>query len=613
MKKLQILIAALIFCINLFAQKHEVTKIEPPNWWAGMKGKSLQLMVYGKNLVNSSASVNSDEIKIKKIHNAESPNYLFIDLDLKESLKPGNYELTFTKDGESVKVNYQFSKREIFDGRLAGFSNKDIIYLITPDRFVNGDPSNDSLPGYIDPEGHTRSVSRARHGGDIQGIINKLDYIKDLGFTAIWPSPVVENKTWLSYHGYSATDFYTTDPRFGSNELYKKLVDEAHVRGLKVILDHVANHISEDHPWMKDLPFENWINGKKGNHLSAVHHKMALLDINGDPSIYEGVTRGWFTDWMPDLNQQNPFLAIYIIQNTIWWVEYAGLDGIREDTYPYADQEFMARWAKEIMEEYPTINIVGEVWTGVAPFLAWHQTGNKIRKIYDSNLPAVTDFALRDLYTMYLQGTKSLYNIYSGFAEDYIYPNPDNLVTFVDNHDVGRAMYYANEDVDKVKQVFTILLTTRGIPQIYYGSEIGMVGNEDHGVLRQPFPGGWPGDPKDAFTEKGRDARQNDLYNFFKKMIKIRRTHEALQSGKMYQFSPVDGIYTYFREDGKETIMVMLNEKERPANVQTERYRHRFYGSENGTDLYNSGSVSLIKGGTIEVPAKGFRIIKIER
>ncbi|NUM69949.1 MAG: cyclomaltodextrinase N-terminal domain-containing protein [Ignavibacteriaceae bacterium] len=613
MKKLLILFTALIFCVNLTAQKHSVSKIEPPNWWAGMKGKNLQLMVYGSDLINSTVSVNSDEILIKKIHNAESPNYLFVDIELKSGLKPGRYTFTFTKNGENVKFDYEIAKREVFEGRLAGFSNKDVIYLITPDRFVNGDPSNDSLPGYVDPEGHSRSVSRARHGGDIQGMISKLDYIKELGFTAIWPSPVVENKTWLSYHGYSATDFYKVDPRFGSNELYKKLVDEAHERGLKVILDHVANHISEDHPWMKDLPFENWINGKKGNHLPATHHKMALLDINGDPSVYDAVTRGWFTDWMPDLNQQNPYLANYIIYNTIWWVEYAGLDGIREDTYPYADQEFMARWAKEIMEEFPTTNIVGEVWTGVAPFLAWHQKGNKLRKIYDSNLPAVTDFALRDLYTMYLQGSRTLYNIYSGFAEDYIYPDPDNLVTFVDNHDVGRAMYYAKEDVDKVKQVFTILLTTRGIPQIYYGSEIGMVGNEDHGILRQPFPGGWPGDPKDAFTESGRDARQNEMYHFFKKMINIRRSHEALQSGKMYQFPPQEGIYTYFRENGKETVMVILNEKDQPAEVAVNRYMHRFGGSEKGTDLFNGSAVTLGKNDKISLSAKGFRVIKIER
>ena len=319
-------------------------------------------------------------------------------------------------------------------------------------------------------------------------MINKLDYLKDLGITSIWSTPLTENNTFRSYHGYAATDFYKIDPRLGTNELYKKFVEEAHKHGLKIILDHVSNHFSDDHVWMKNPPTPNWTNGTKENHLNANHNKMIFTDIHADSSTIKNVERGWFVDSMPDLNQENPFVANYIIQNTIWWIEYSGLDGIREDTYPYNNQKFMARWGKVILNEYPTINIVGEVWTGETDFLAGYQKDTFLPRSFNTYLPAITDFALRDVLIGYLQERNNLYNIFNVIAKDFLYKYPNNLVTFADNHDLARVMFYAKGNLDKAKIVYTVLLTTRGIPQIFYGSEIGIVGTDDHGKLRASFP-----------------------------------------------------------------------------------------------------------------------------
>lgn len=511
MKKLSVISLFLVLNTFLSAQNIIVNKIEPPNWWEGMMYNKIQLMVYGEGLNN--VEVKSEDLKIINVEPVKNSNYLFVDVDL-NSTKAGSYEITFSNGKSEASIDFPVYERLQSPNIHRGFNQEDAIYLIMPDRFANGDVKNDFVEGYVDS--FQNQYSQARHGGDISGVISKLDYIKELGFSTIWLTPVVENNTFRSYHGYSATDFYKVDPRHGNLETYKTLVNTAHEKGLKIIMDHVANHIAIDHPWIKNLPTADWINGTVKNHLEANHHKMVFTDPYSDSVTIKHVQEGWFVDYMPDLNHKNKFLANYIIQNTIWWVESTGVDGIREDTYPYCDQKFMSRWAEAVLTEYPTLNIVGEVWTGDPAFLSGYQGNNKFSK-YNTNLPALTDFGMRDVLVNCLTGKESIYKFYTTLASDYLYPDVSQLVTFVDNHDVGRAMFYADSDIEKFKIAFHLLFTTRGIPQVFYGTEIGMKENEDHGTLRKNFPGGFPNDDRNAFTKTGRTDYENDIYNFFKK------------------------------------------------------------------------------------------------
>ena len=404
----------------------------------------------------------------------------------------------------------------------------------------------------------------------MKGIINHLNYFNELGVTALWLTPILENNTSMSYHGYAATNLYKVDPRIGSNELYKVLVEKAHAAGLKIIYDHVSNHVSTNHPWVIDPPMKDWINGTQENHLSIWHDKMTYWDIHGKQITEEHLTKGWFVNEMADLNQQNPFVKNYLIQNTIWWIEYAGIDGIREDTYPYVDPDFTSRWAKEILNEYPSLNIVGEVWIGETAFLAPYQKDSKLNIKFNTNLPVVTDFALQNAYQDFLLGKSNLYSIYDVLAKVYLYKNPNDLLIFVDNHDMSRAMFKASGNVEKVKMVFTHLLTTRGIPQIFYGTEIGMVGNEKDGVLRADFPGGFPGDSTNAFTAAGRNENQNELFLFFKNLISTRKKYQSLSSGELHHIPPRDNVYLYTRKYKDEKTLVILNgnDSEKEADIK---------------------------------------------
>lgn len=557
MKKLYVFIICLILFNNSFSQSFSVEKIEPPNWWTGMKHNKIQLMVYGKNISDVQIKSKSNDIKIIKKHKVENPDYLFIDISINKKAKAGKHQFVFSKDGEIINYDYILLSRDKTENRYSGFNSGDIIYLLMPDRFANGDTTNDYIDGYYDS---LQTIpTQARKGGDIEGIISKLDYIKDLGATTIWITPLLENNTFRSYHGYSTTNHYKIDPRLGDLELYKKLVAAAHEKKLKIIMDHVANHIAIDHPWIKNLPMKTWINGTVKNHLAANHNKMAFFDIHSDSITIKEVQEGWFTSYMPDLNHENKFLANYLIQNTIWWIESTGIDGIREDTYPYCNQKFMSEWAKEILIEYPQFKILGEVWTGESDYLACYQENSKLNTKYNSYLFSVTDFALRDALVKYLQGNKDLYEVFNTIAKDYLYPEPNNLVTFIDNHDVGRAMFYADSNVAKFKLAFQILLTTRGIPQIFYGTEIGMKENEDHGSLRKKFPGGFPDGKRNAFSEEGRTDYENDIFSFLQKLIHIRKSHKSLTNGKLIHFPPKENVYVFFRIHENETIMSIIN------------------------------------------------------
>ncbi len=591
------------------AQVLKADKIEPPNWWAGMKWNKLQLMVYGTNLNNIKAKFDNGKIRVLKVHNAESTSYSFIDIEIPNDLTPGTYKLILEKNKSIIEVDYPILKLSSTAGKYQGFNSDDVIYLITPDRFADGDTANNIVKGTIDEYDVAKPISR--HGGDIEGIINHLDYLKNLGVTALWINPLIENNTFISYHGYSATDFYKIDPRFGTNDLYKRLVEDAHAEGLKIIWDHVSNHISIDHPWMKDLPFKSWINGTVKNHMMTKHDKLAFADIHRDSSTIYNTTHGWFTNYMPDLNQTNQFVSNYLIENTLWWIESTGIDGIREDTYPYSDQKYLSNWAKAILSEFPELNIVGEVWTGDAVFLSSFQRDSYYPAKLNSNLPTVTDFATYDTYTSFLRGKSGLYNIYEDFAKDFIYRDSQNLLTFIDNHDVARAMYQANGNIKKLKMALMMLLTSRGIPEIFYGTEIGIVGGKDDGLLRANFPGGFPGDKRNAFSSVGRTDDENDIFSFVHRLLIERRDHKSLSSGKLTQFPPENNIFVYFKNDEKDRAMIIMNDNEQDKEVDLKPYSDQLKDVRELKDLMTGKVYEIAGNDSLKVESNSGNIFQL--
>lgn len=593
-------IAIACFVSTAFAVKPQVSKVEPPNWWRGMRMNKVQLMIYGENLTGVTARSNSPFVKVLRVLPIDNPDYAFVDLDISSKTPPGTYRLTLTTQGGSVDISYPVRKRPGSRNRYRGFDQRDVIYLITPDRFADGDTTNNSVEGFR--EGTNRENPVGRHGGDIQGIIDHLDYLRDLGVSAVWINPLLENNNeYASYHGYAATDLYRIDPRFGTNPLYERMVATAHKKGLKVILDHVNNHISIRHPWITDLPMPDWINGTVLNHQKTSHDKPSLNDIHTDSTVKQITTRGWFSESMPDLNQNNPFVSQYLIQNTIWWIESTGIDGIREDTYPYCEQRYLSTWARAVLDEYPHFNIVGEVWVGDPAFLAPYQKGSPLPKAFDTNLPSITDFAMMDAFVQVFGAQASIKVIHDCLAKDFLYADPTLLVTFVDNHDVRRIMYVTEGNVKRAKLALAILLTVRGIPELYYGTEIGMMGGKDHGTIRGEFRGGFPGDQNSAFSVDGRTTQENDMFTYLRQLLHIRKTHPILASGEFIHYPPVNEGYTYLRTNGRETYLVVVNNKAEQQTVSLENVRPHLGKAKALKSLLNGSITRLTDKPAIEV------------
>jgi glycosidase len=609
-------LAAAVLAVALaspaIAQAPVVEKVEPANWWTGMQWDTVQLMVYGDGLNGITARFPGDGPRVLATHEAASPSYVFVDIHVPADLVPGTYALELSRDGETTTVDYPVLARESTEGRHQGFGPEDVVYLLMPDRFANANPANDRVEGL--PDELDRSIPGARHGGDLEGVMERLDYLADLGVTALWLNPVLENRMRGSYHGYAATDLYRVDPRFGTNEDYRRLVEEAHARGLKVIFDHISNHIGAGHPWMEDLPTETWLNGSVEDHLSEKHYMMAIADPYTPPATEEMLKTFWFVDGMPDLNQTDPFLATYLIQNMIWWIEYTGLDGIREDTYPYPDQAFLADWAEAILAEYPELNIVGEIWIGEPALTAVFQKGTPLPRDFETNLPTVMDFALSDAWRAYMTGQGTLQGVYSVIAQDFLYGDPFNLMTFVDNHDMPRAMFVADGDRRKVKQGLAMLLTTRGIPQILYGTEIGIVGGESHVELRADMPGGWPGDQRDAFTAAGRTDGEAEIFDYLRRLLHLRRDHPALAVGELIHFPPTwnNNTYSYLRTTDGETILVVVNGYEGERMIGLEEVAPHLPADARLVDLMDDEAEPLPIGGGVPVPGWGTRILRVE-
>jgi len=577
-----------------------------------MKWNTVQLMIYGESLNDVNVSTSHPDIKVINTSLVDNPNYLFIDVEIPNELLEDKYEIIFQKGNDTVIYDYPILKSRIIPEEHNGFSNEDVIYLIFADRFCDGNPENNTIGDSLDE--FTTADLDGRHGGDIEGIISKLDYLKDLGVTSLWITPMLENNMWMSYHGYAATDLYKIDPRFGSNELYRQLVSEAHQKGLKIILDHVSNHIGGNHYWMKDLPSSDWLNGTVENHLPAHHDKMAFLDIHGDTTMTKFTQEGWFENYMPDLNQRNPFLKKYLIQNTLWWIEFAGIDGIREDTYPYSDQKYLAEWVNAILIEYPNFNIVGEIWKGVPSIISGYQKNSPVRRVdFDSNLPVVTDFALSDAIRDFLSDKKSIYQVYETLAQDIVYNDPDNLIVFMDNHDIDRAMYLANGAIDKFKVALNLILFTRGIPVIFYGTEIGIKGGSKHGELRQPFPGGFEGDEQNAFTKEGRTEGENYIFDYVRQLLKLRKKHPALTKGKLTQIYTGGDLYILLKKYLDEEIIILINSGGEDITFPTQQTFLFFPTAKKMLNLESNKENMINEMNTITLKGMNTQIYKIEK
>ena len=587
-----------------------IDRVEPENWWVGMKNKNLQLLVYGPNISMAKLVINYPGIKITEIDKTDNPSYLFVYIDIAASTKPGMVPLHFADGAEKLTYSYPLKARTDKGGAL-GFNASDVLYLITPDRFANGNTANDDL----DDVKVNRQNPNARHGGDLKGISEHLDYLKDLGITTVWLNPIQENRMrGGSYHGYSITDYYKVDPRFGTNEVFREVTKAVHNKGMKMVMDMVFNHCGSSHWWIKDPPSKDWINNN-GVYTRTNHATVSVMDIHASPSERNTFLNGWFTRSMPDLNQRNRHLATYLIQNSIWWIEYARIDGIRQDTYSYMDYDFLARWNQAVYAEYPNFNIVGETWYNKSTAPAWWQK-NSILSKKNPDLKTVMDFSLTFITQSAFDSKTDngyLNNIFEDIAQDFIYPNPYNVLVFLDNHDLSRFNRKDETDLKRYKQGLAFLLTTRGIPQIYYATEVLMTGTKEEGdgLIRKDFPGGWPADKIDQFSKAGRTEIQNEAWNYMQKLLQWRKTSVAVTQGKMIHYAPKDGIYVYGRIKDNHTVLVILNSALTDQTVKMDRFSDVTNGFSEGRDVITSQSFNIKD--TVIIPAKGEFILELSK
>ena len=579
MKKLFATIGLLLFFMAMNA-KVDITRIEPENWFAGMKNPQVQLMVYGHNIREAQVSTDYPGAKIDSLVRLDSPNYLLIYINL-NGAQPGNMPLTFTQGGSKKRVMYAIKPRTMQGEDRKGFTNADVLYMLMPDRFANGNPKNDVVKGMRD-ELCNRNEPSLRHGGDIEGIRQHLDYFKELGVTALWFTPLLENDRpadegkYSTYHGYATTNYYRVDPRFGTNDDYKALVSEAHQKGLKVVMDMIFNHCGDYHPWKLDAPSKDWFNNPNYG-LQTSYKLTPVLDPYASKVDMRETVDGWFVKSMPDLNQRNPHLMRYLIQNSEWWIETVGIDGIRMDTYPYADRDAMALWMKTLNDEYPNFNTVGETWVTEPAYTAAWQKDSKLSKT-NSNLKTVMDFAFFDRLSMAKHEEtddwwKGLNRIYNVLCYDYLYTNPSSVMAFIENHDTDRFLGNG-KDSTALKQAYALLLTMNRIPQLYYGTEVLMNGTKEvtDGNVRKDFPGGFPGDTHNCFTREGRTRAENAMFDWTSRLLHWRQGNEAISKGKQTQFIPWHGVYVLARQYKGKNVMTILNGKRQTAKMEVGRY-----------------------------------------
>lgn len=581
------------------ARAMEIKKVAPSFWWAGMKNPELQILLYGEELALSDVSVSGEGIYLKETVRQDNPNYLLLYFDLSEA-KEQTFQILLKSGKKERRISYELKARGRKGEEVKGFTSEDVLYLIMPDRFANGCPENDVIDRMREKTVN-RADGFARHGGDLQGISNHLDYIADLGATAIWLNPTQENDMESgSYHGYAITDYYQIDRRFGSNEDFCALVEKAHEKDLKVVMDMIFNHCGSENYLFKDKPSKEWFN-YRSNYVQTSFKTASVMDIHASAYEKKIATDGWFASVMPDFNQRNRHVARYLIQSSIWWIEYAGINGIRQDTHPYADFDFMGQWCKEVLDEYPYFNIVGETWLNSNVLVSYWQKDSKLAAPLNSNLPTVMDFPLQALMNQAFDEETGewgggLYKLYDYQTQDLVYANPMNLLTFLDNHDISR---FAQTDemakkLKRYKQAMVFLLTTRGIPQIYYGTEILMTGDKGKGDgdLRKDFPGGWQGDTRNCFVKNGRTALENEAFEFTRQLLNWRKGNQVIGKGCLKHYSIQNGVYVYQREFNGKSVVVIMNGTDDSKELDLTPYQE-ILPRENALDVLTGKNVNL--------------------
>ena len=618
MKKLIMFFSCLLSILGLEASTKVpvVDHIEPAFWFTGMKQTEVQLMVYGPNISASNVELgNYPGVILKNVVQLDSPNYLLIYLDVAPTAKAGNLSLTFSKGKKKKVVSYELRDREMAGDKHYGFDASDVLYMLMPDRFADGKPERDvvkTMNSYV----VDRNEPSLRHGGDIAGLMQHLDYFEELGVTALWFTPLLENNSpdrdkFSIYHGYATTDYYNVDPRFGTNEEYRALTDACHKRGLKVVMDMIFNHCGFEHPWVKDQPSKDWFNTNEwlksedplgttatNGFLQTSYKLTPIVDpYASDVDKFE-TTDGWFVPTMPDLNQKNPHVMRYLIQNSKFWIETIGIDGIRMDTYPYADRKAMADWMAELNEEYPNFNVVGETWVTEPAYTAAWQKDSPNAKV-NSNLKTVMDFSFYDKINIAATEETDawwggLNRIYNSFVYDYLYVDPLHVMAFIDNHDTDRFLKNG-QNVPMLKQALTLLLTTRRIPQLYYGTEILRNGTKEvtDGNVRKDFPGGWAGDTHNCFTAAGRTAEENDMFDWTKSLLQWRKTSDVIAKGDMVHFTPINGCYVLARKYEGKTVLVILNGTDKATELPMNRYAEVIGDVKTAKDVTSGKVVSL--------------------
>ena len=614
MKKI-LLSLSLILSLMTANAAVKVDRIDPTNWFVGMKDPSLQLMVYGEGIRSAEVTTDYAGVKIDSIVRLDSPNYLLVYLNL-DGAQPGEMTLNFKNGKQTKKVKYELKAREMSGDKRMGFTNADVLYMLMPDRFADGDPKNNNIKGLY-PYSIDRTQPSLRHGGDLEGIRQHLDYFKELGVTALWFTPVLENNSpdsngSSSYHGYATTDYYRVDPRFGTNEEYRRLCDEAHAQGLKVVMDMIFNHCGFEHPWVADMPSHDWLNTPEwldarkdktkpevnDKYLQTSYKLTPIVDPYASDVDFKETVDGWFVPTMPDLNQKNPHVIKYLIQNSEWWIETVGIDGIRMDTYPYADADAMALWMKTLNDEYPNFNVVGETWVTEPPYTAAWQKDSKIAK-KNSYLNTVMDFSFYDKINQAKREdtdgfTTGMNRIYNNFVYDYLYPNPSSVMAFIENHDTDRFLGNG-KDSTALKQGLAILLTVNRIPQLYYGTEVLMNGTKEKtdGYVRKDFPGGFPGDTRNAFTAEGRTKAENAMFTWLSRLLHWRQGNDVIIKGSQKQFIPYNGVYVIARQYGGKTVLTVVNGSKKPAALAVKRYAEVIGQAVSAKDILTGNTVSI--------------------
>lgn len=623
MKKLFTIFFLILFNLHSTSQ---IDKVHPPNWWIGHKNPNLQLLIKAEKINDYEVNINYPGVKITNIHNADSPNYIFLDLEISDKAKEGSFLITFTKENKTLSYSYKLRKKRSLEDQSNGFDSSDAIYLITPDRFANGNYENDIID-FLKERKIDRANNYARHGGDLKGIFENISYIKNMGFTSLWLNPVLINDMKEgSYHGYATTDYYSVDPRFGSMKEYIELSLELKKNNIKLIKDIIVNHCGLYHWWMDDLPFKDWLNFQENylksndktiekNTVYSNHRRTTIQDIYASKSDYRGMLDGWFVPTMPDLNQKNKFLANYLIQNSLWWIETLNLSGIRQDTYPYAEKEFLSEWAGRIMSEYPKFNIVGEEWSYNPIRIAYWQDGNNNKDGYKSNLKSTMDFAMQKAIQEGILEEEAwntgLIKIYENLANDFYYSNPESLLIFNDNHDMSRIHTQMKKDITKTKMAIGLMLVLPRIPQLLYGTEILMEDSSnpgDHGLIRSDFPGGWDNDKINAFSKQNLTDDQIEMQEYLKVLLNFRKKSKAIHIGNTIHFAPKNGVYLLQRRYNDEIVIFIINKNKNDVRLSNDRFSELNLNNIVFSDIHSGKKFSFSK--TLKLKSNSSYILK---